>query len=472
MDRKALRRAYAQLIKRFRPESDPEAFQRIHAAYRQASAALEARGPGTAGPVADPPAAPAIVEPATLSASIVTLEALWADVAAAPERVRASLAQRIEADPGDRDAWLALAAATEATGAAAPPVLARAARSPAGPRVAQWLVELADEAPEAFLRWVDATVVDAAGRTGLGPLLVDELWLLSLAYREPEDVEAVGRALAELAWVKDAQRALLAADAGEAALWRGDADGVERWSRALEIGATGDPRVEQRLDRAAWLFQAASETATIAGSPRLRPVLEVLRTGLDLPASLRSLPWRRFLVALREAGCTMGQVQAELERTAPRVLDLLIMLQPRAPKAAVGQPDERVQGWLRLQDAALVAHPLHFWATPGAAGCLVGLFPVAAAMPNVLALQASVFLLVFLTWLAYLAFLADHRAVLYRRALRPRLVRFMRAHGVDREAVLVALDDTIGLPVIESMARLIATDKELSLDGASLRFGR
>jgi hypothetical protein len=49
-----VKRAYAALLKKFRPDVDPEGFQRIHAAYQSLLALLEGAGPAVTHPIAPP----------------------------------------------------------------------------------------------------------------------------------------------------------------------------------------------------------------------------------------------------------------------------------------------------------------------------------------------------------------------------------------------------------------------------------
>jgi uncharacterized RDD family membrane protein YckC len=63
-DSRAIKRAYAKLLKQHRPDEDPDGFQRLHQAYKQALTMAEQGGPGPASPLAmesqqeesDPPA--------------------------------------------------------------------------------------------------------------------------------------------------------------------------------------------------------------------------------------------------------------------------------------------------------------------------------------------------------------------------------------------------------------------------------
>lgn len=50
-DSRAIKRAYAKLLKQHRPDEDPDGFQRLHQAYKQALAMAEQGGPGPVSPL-------------------------------------------------------------------------------------------------------------------------------------------------------------------------------------------------------------------------------------------------------------------------------------------------------------------------------------------------------------------------------------------------------------------------------------
>jgi hypothetical protein len=62
-DERSIKRAYAQLLRTARPDEDPEAFQRLHAAYKQALARAAQHGQVT------PPQAPVAREPTPMAAT-------------------------------------------------------------------------------------------------------------------------------------------------------------------------------------------------------------------------------------------------------------------------------------------------------------------------------------------------------------------------------------------------------------------
>ncbi|MCA9561020.1 MAG: hypothetical protein KC583_20875 [Myxococcales bacterium] len=279
----------------------------------------------------------------------------------------------------------------------------------------------------------------------------------------------MGWALSGLPWLSAAQRALIVVDAGEAALWRGDADAVERWRAALDPGTTRDAEVDAQLDRAAWLFEAADDAWVLARTPRLRPVLDVLRAGLGVPPILRSLPWRRFMVSVREGGWTLAELRGVLEREAPAFVDLLALVEPLPAQLSSAPAHPAIESWLTMENSALAAHPMCGRALPRFVTVVLVIFVIAAPLvPDSLFEALALYGLV-VAAVTYPVFMMAYERMFYQRVVRPRVVRFMRAHGVDRSSLLASIDRASGVDVVAALAPQIASDTELDFDGASLR---
>jgi hypothetical protein len=108
-DLRALRRAYARLLREHGPENDPAGFQVVNAAYEAARARLEAPPTEPVSAIADPPSRDAEAWTAWLRADATSIDAVRDELARSPHDARAGLLRLAAEAALDPDATAELA---------------------------------------------------------------------------------------------------------------------------------------------------------------------------------------------------------------------------------------------------------------------------------------------------------------------------------------------------------------------------
>ena len=402
------------------------------------------------------PPAPEAVDVDALQAAI---DEAWARIRTEPDAAIERLRELAEHAPHAAKAWLAWAAAVSTRDQAPPREPLRAAmRSPARDEVVDFLVELADVAPDGFYGWMDTEIIQAASRAHGFHDLVEQWWTMTQAFGKPKAIQAAARAIVDLPVRFDARfMGELLADAAENAFWAGRRPWLKRWRREVRDLRTDDPELTRRLDSVSWLLDHADEIDELLLHDDLMPVIDFLRTAWTLPDELLRGPWQRHLVGLREHGAALEQVAIDVNALAPGLSETYLELMRRVPLHLSESDHAFIRGWLQRQEQVVDQHPLRIWYH-------VKLWPVYLA---VLAAGLVLPIFLFLAIPVYRVAEGKLRYKIYNDYVRRAFAHLCRTHGYARLEVLHVLEGT-RTANLQDMRHSLEQDIDIDVEGASL----
>ena len=391
------------------------------------------------------------------------IDEAWGRILTDPDAAVERFKQLAEAAPHAPYAWLAWAAASSTRDQAPPREALRAAmRSPARDLVVAFLVDLADQSPAGFFAWMDADIIQAASRAeGFGDL-VEQWWMMTLAFGKPKAIQTAARAITDLPVRFDAEFiANLVCDAAENAFWAGRGPWLQRWRAEVHDTSTSDPELVRRLDAVSWLLEYEEEVTELLLHEDLMPVVEFLRTAWTLPDELLRGPWQRHLVGLREHGAELDQVAVDMNALAPGLCEIYLGLLKRVPLHLSDDDHDFLRGWLQRQEHVIDQHPLRIWYH-------VKLWPVYLA---VLAAGLIMPPLLFLAIPVYRIAENKLRYKLYNDHVRRAFAHLCRTHGYARLEVLHVLSDTRAAN-LHDMRHTLEQDISIDIEGATVTRNR